>query len=162
MRSRWFSAVLAVGAAALLLALLISFSDASSSGNSGTLITYRQEGGIGGPRPSLVVSADRRAKVTLGSCGTRFTLRRGAWRELRAAIKGTDIHGIAGNYPPPPGSADMITYVIRTPGGTVRIAPNPEPRNEEVMGELGPLLKVLDATVAVGQRHMPASCRSVR
>jgi hypothetical protein len=131
----------------------------TSGTHGGPLITYRQEGGIGGPRPSLVVSRGRRVLVTMGSCKVRSKLGPAAWTMLRAAIGGARLGALAGDYPPPPGSADMITYVIRTRAGTVRIAPSPDPRNEEVMGDLAPLLKVLDGMVSRAQRRMPASCR---
>jgi len=124
------------------------------------LVSYRQEGGIGGPRPSLVVSKDRWARVTLGGCRAKFALRPAAWSRLRAALRGAHLHAIAGDYPPPKGSADVITYVIKAGRSTVRIAPAPEPENEEVMRDLRPLLKVLNKTVSAGKRRMPSSCKS--
>jgi hypothetical protein len=126
------------------------------------LVSYRQEGGIGGPRPALVVSRDRQARVTLGRCTAKFELRLRAWRKLRAALRGAHLHAIAGNYPAPKGSADVITYVIRAGGDTVRIAPVTERENEEVMRDLEPLLKVLNKTVSTGERRMPPSCKSSR
>lgn len=126
-----------------------------------TLVSYRQEGGIAGDGPSLVVSKGRRARVSLGRCTAKFELKPGAWRGLRAALGDARIHTIAGDYPPPEGAADVITYVIKTRAGTVRIAPAAQPANEEVMRELRPLLKVLNKTVAAGERRMAPSCRSV-
>jgi hypothetical protein len=123
------------------------------------LVSYRQTGGIGGPRPSLVVSKDRRARVTLGGCSAEFALRPAAWRRLRAALRGAHLHAIAGNYPAPKGSADVITYVIKAGGEVVRIAP-PQPEHKEVMRALRPLLKVLNRTVSTGKRRMPSSCKS--
>lgn len=123
------------------------------------LVSYRQEGGLGGPRPSLVVSRGRRARVTLGGCTAKFALRRGPWNKLRAALGEADLPTIAGDYPPPKGSADEITYVIKAGKNTVRIAPAPEPENEEVMRDLRALLKALNKTVSAGERRMPSSCK---
>lgn len=125
------------------------------------LVSYRQEGGIGGPRPSLVVTKDHRARVTLGGCTAKFALRPATWSKLRAALRGAHLHAIAGNYPPSKGSADMITYVIKARGEVVRIAP-PQPEHEEVMRALRPLLKVLNRTVSAGERRMPLSCFALR
>ena len=121
------------------------------------LISYRQEGGIGGPRPSLVVFKDRRARVRLGGCAARFELPLGAWSRLRAALRGAHLHANAGDYPAPRGSADLITHVIKTRGGVVRIA-LPQPEHKDVIRDLRPLLKVLDKLVSTGERRMPASC----
>jgi alpha-tubulin suppressor-like RCC1 family protein len=139
-----------------------SFTKTRGPSRSRLLVSYYQEGGIGGPRPSLVVFKDRRAKVTLGRCMARFELRRTAWRKLEAALRGTHLHAIAGSYPPPSGSADEITYVIRSGPDTVRIAPAPQQENEEVMRNLKPLFRVLDRTVSAGERRMPPSCKSSR
>ena len=128
--------------------------------NSRILVSYRQEGGIGGPRPSLVVSKDRSARVTLGRCTAKFALQSAVWSRLRAALRGARLHAIAGDYPPPKGSADAITYVIKAGRSTVSIAPSPEPENEEAMRDLRPLLKVLNKTVSAGKRRMPASCKT--
>lgn len=125
------------------------------------LVSYRQEGGIGGPRPSLVVFKDRRAKVTLGGCTAKFALPPAAWSKLRAALRGARLHAIAGNYPAPKGSADMITYVIKASGEVVRIAP-PQPEHEEVMRDLRPLLNVLNKLMSAGKRQMPSHCKSSR
>ena len=126
------------------------------------VVSYRQEGGIGGPRPSLLVSRGLRATVTLGRCTAEFALQSGAWHRLRAALREADMHAIAGDYPPPKGAADEITYVIKASRNTVRIAPAPQPEYEEVMRHLRPLLKVLDKTVSIGERRMPPSCKSNR
>jgi hypothetical protein len=124
------------------------------------LVSYRQEGGIGAPRPSLIVTKDHRARVTFRGCTTKFALRPAAWSKLRAALSGAHLHAIAGNYPPPKGSADVITYVIKASGEVVRIAP-PQPEHEEVMRDLRPLLKVLNKMVSTGERRMPLSCSAV-
>ncbi len=166
MRSRWLSTALAGGVFALLLAvgppLSVAGQGSAASSRTGVFVSYRQEGGIGGPRPSLVVSKGRQARVTLGRCTAKLALRPPAWRKLRVAVRDADIQAIAGDYPPPAGSADEITYVIRTRAGRVRIARSPEPRNEEVMRQLEPLLKALTGLVSAGERRMPSSCRSSR
>jgi hypothetical protein len=79
---------------------------------------------------------------------------------LRAALSDAQIHTVAGVYPPPEGAADVITYVIKTHAGTVRIAPTSQPANEEVMRQLRPLLKVLNKTVSAGEQRMSPSCKS--
>jgi hypothetical protein len=124
------------------------------------LVSYRQEGGIGGPRPSLVVSKDHRARVSRGQCTTSFELSTRAWRRLQAVLSDAQIQTIAGVYPPPEGAADVITYVIRTDAGTVRIAPASQPANEEVMRQLRPLFKLLNKMVSVGERRISRSCES--
>jgi hypothetical protein len=113
------------------------------------LVSYRQEGGIGGPRPSLVVTKDHRARATLGGCTAKFVLGRRIWNRLRTVLRGAHLHAIAGNYPPPKGSADEITYVIKANGEVVRIAP-PQPEHKRVMRDLQPLLKVLNKLVSAG------------
>jgi hypothetical protein len=97
----------------------------------------------------------------LGGCTAKFALRLRAWRKLRAVLRSAHLHAIAGSYPPPKGSADVITYVIKASDEVVRIAP-PQPEHEEVMRDLRPLLEVLDRTVSVGERRMPRSCKHSR
>lgn len=126
------------------------------------LVSYCQEGGIGAPLPSLVVSKGRKATVTRAGCTAKFPLRRGSWKRLRAALKRADLPAIAGNYPPPAGAADMIIDVIAAGRNTVRIAPAAEPRYEEVMRSLEPLLGVLDRTVSAGERRIARSCKRNR
>lgn len=128
----------------------------------GPVVLYRQEGGIGNPRPSLVVLGNRWTRVSLGHCRAKFRLPRSAWRRLRVALRSVDIGAIAGDYPPPSGAADLITYVVKTSAGTVRVTPASRPDDEEVMRALRPLLNVLDRTVAIGERRMPSSCKSNR
>jgi hypothetical protein len=125
------------------------------------LVSYRQEGGIGGPRPSLVVFKNRGARVTLGQCTAKFKLRSKAWSSLRTALRGAHLRAIAGTYPPPKGSADVITHVIKANGAVVRIA-LPQPEHKEVMRDLRPLLKVLNQLMSAGGRRMPSSCKSSR
>jgi len=125
------------------------------------VVSYRQEGGIGNPRPSLVVLGYRWARVTLGRCKSKFRLPRPAWQRLRVALRKADIPAIAGNYPPQRG-ADLITYVIKTRAGTVRVTPASQSDNEDVMRALRPLLNVLDRTVSAGERRIPPTCKSNR
>jgi hypothetical protein len=165
----WRSARLAIVLACAIASLLICAGPASArtlegeiSEASGGMVSYRQEGGIGGPRPSLIVSRDRRARVTLGGCTTKFALRPRAWDSLRAALRGAHLHAIAGDYPPPKGAADEITYVIEAGQDTVRIAPAPQPENEEAMRDLRPLLKALNKAVSAGKRRMRPSCKGNR
>ncbi len=122
------------------------------------LVSYRQVGGIGGLRPSLVVFKDRSVRVTLGGCTARFVLGSPGWSKLRTALKGAHIHANAGDYPAPKGSADVLAYVIKASGEVVRIAP-PQPEHEEVMRDLRALLKVLNKLASAGERQMPTSCK---
>jgi hypothetical protein len=135
---------------------------AESSSHPGLLLSYREEGGIGGPRPSLTVSKQARAKLRLGTCGTGFKLQPPLWRRLRAALESANLPSIAGDYPPPEGSADVITYVVRSDGHEVSIAPAPLPEYETVLAQLEPLLKILGRTVATGKRRLPPGCVSNR
>jgi hypothetical protein len=123
------------------------------------VVRYRHEGGIGGPRPSLVVSTDRRATVTFGRCRARLALRPRAWSRLGAALRAADLRAIAGDYSAR-GVPDALTYVVKAGRYTVRIAPGARPEYEAVMRDLKPLLEVLDKTVSAGKRRMPASCGS--
>jgi hypothetical protein len=127
---------------------------------SHTLVTYREEGGFGGAKGALIVSDRGQATATLGRCATRFHLDAVLWKSLKATLKQTNMHAIAGNYPPPPGSADEITYVItvrrdtvRTSAGTNGVIPPPK---------LKPLLTVLGKTLSAGERRMARSCGSNR
>ena len=124
----------------------------------GVLVTYRQQGGIGGPRPSLVAFKNRSTRVTFGGCAAKLVASPALWQKLRGALRGANLPAIAGDYPPPKGSADLITHVIKADGAVVRIA-LPQPGHEEVVQRLLPLLKVLNRLVSVGRRHMPASCQ---
>jgi hypothetical protein len=159
------SSIAIAALAALVPSLCVSACGASEttaqpSSQAGRLLSYREEGGIGGPRPSLVVSKQARATLRLGSCSTSFGLGTRLWRRLRATLKGASLGSIAGDYPPPKGSADMITYVVRAGGHEVSIAP--DPRYEQVLAQIEPLLAVLGQTVAKGKRKLPAGCASNR
>jgi hypothetical protein len=125
------------------------------------LISYRQEGGIGGPQPSLVVFKDRRVRVSLGDCAAKFELHQKAWSRLGAALRGAHLHANAGDYPAPQGSADLITHVIKVRGNVVRLA-LPQPGHKDVIRDLRPLLKALNKLVSAGQRRMPLPCKSSR
>jgi hypothetical protein len=125
------------------------------------LVSYNQEGGVGGPRPSLVVFKDRRARVTLGGCEAKLALRPPAWRRLRAVLRRAHLRALAGDYPAPVGSADLITHVIRSRTGTVRIA-LPQPERSEVARSLRPLLGALEGLASAGERRMPSSCAQRR
>jgi hypothetical protein len=127
----------------------------------GVLVSYRQHGGTGGPRPALVVFEDRAAKATFGGCAAKFTASRTLWRKLRGRLRRADLPAIAGDYPAPRGSADRITHVIKAGGSTVRIA-LPQMGHEGVVRHLRPLLKVLNRLVSVGKRRMPSSCHGGR
>jgi hypothetical protein len=135
---------------------------AESSSHPGLLLSYREEGGIGGPRPSLTVSKQARATLQLGGCDTSFGLGPRPWGRLRAALKDAALASLAGDYPPPNGSADMITYVVRSSGKEVSIAPAPLPETEEVLAQLEPLLQILRKTIASGERRLSSDCASNR
>jgi hypothetical protein len=156
-------------AALVALALSAAASACGASGRStvgsadpGPLLTYREEGGIGGPRPALAVSTGADAALRLGHCRATFKLGRPRWRHLRSALRRADLGSIAGSYPPAGGSADAITYVVRSGGQEVRVAPAPLPRNEAVLAQLEPLLEVIGRTVASGERRLPSDCASNR
>lgn len=136
--------------------------ESAGSSYPGRLISYREEGGIGGPRPSLTVSKQKRATLRLGSCGTRFKLQPPLWQRLRVALEKANLVSIAGDYSPPEGSADVITYVVRSDGYEVSIASAPLPQYEAVLAQLDPLLEILGRTVATGKRRLPAVCASNR
>jgi hypothetical protein len=124
--------------------------------SAGLLLTYREEGGIGGPRPALTVSKQGRATLRLGSCNVGYALGEPLTRRLRVALRRADLGSIAGDYPPPSGTADMITYVVRSAGHQVSIAP--DPRYEAVLEQIEPLLGVIGNVIAKGRSKMPPGC----
>lgn len=130
---------------------------AGSSTSGAHTLYYRQEGGLGRPRPSLTVAGSQ-VSLTLGACSTNFTLRSEARKRLQAALDDADIPALAGNYPPAKGSADAITYVLRSDGHEVRIAPAPLPENERVWARLRPLLSALARAAVEGERRLSPSC----
>jgi hypothetical protein len=133
---------------------------AGSSSKASPLLSYREEGGIGGPKPSLLVSKRARAMLQMGGCSIGFGLQRRLWGRLRAALKRADLPSIDGDYPPPSGTADVITYVVSSAGNEVRIALDPQ--YEKVLAQIEPLLTTLGQVVARGERRLPASCASNR
>ncbi len=133
-----------------------------SSSHPGPLLSYREEGGIGGPRPSLTVSKQAWATLRLGTCGTGFKLQSRLWLRLRGALERADLASTAGEYPPPEGSADVITYVVRSDGHEVSIAPAPLPEYEAVLAQLEPLLEIIDRILAIGKWGLPPACASNR
>jgi hypothetical protein len=154
------SIVATVSSVALLLALAGSAcGSAATTGtasSAGRLLTYREEGGIGGPRPSLAVSTQGRATLRLGSCRVGYALGDPLWGKLRGALQRADLGSIVGDYPPPSGAADMITYVVRSDDGEVKIAP--DPHYEAVLEQIEPLLGVLGKVVTKGRTRLPADC----
>ena len=148
-----------VALAALLPSLAGTACGAAASDTGprpGRLVTYREEGGIGGARPSLIVSMTRKATLSLGSCDATYTVGEPLWRNLRGALRRADLGSIAGVYPPPTGAADFITYVVGSRGHEVRISP--DPRYDAVLDQIEPLLGALEKVVARGQTKLPADC----
>lgn len=133
---------------------------AGSFSKIGPSLKYREEGGIGGPKPSLLVSKRARAMLQLGGCSIGFGLQRRLWSRLRAALRQADLPSISGDYPPPSGTADVMTYVVSSAGNEVRIAPDPQ--YEKVLAQIEPLLAALGQVVARGERRLPARCSSNR
>lgn len=128
----------------------------------GLLLSYREEGGIGGPRRALIVSAGPDARLRVGRCHTAFRLGRPRRRQLRSALRRAHLGSIVGTYPPAGGAADVITYVVRSGGHEVRVAPASLPGNEAVPAQLEPLLEVIGKAVARGERRLPPDCASNR
>jgi hypothetical protein len=125
---------------------------------SRTLVAYTAEGGLFFRYTSLIVSARGQSTVTFNRCVVRFRLDATFWKRLKRALKQTNLHAFAGDYPPPPGAADEITEVITVGHDTVRIADFAS-IPEKVRQELEPLVKILREIVTVGERRMPPSCR---
>ena len=150
--------IVALGAiASALTGVACGATTTGSTAPAERLLTYREEGGIGGARPALSVSVRGRATLRLGSCTAGYALGEPLWRKLRSTLRRADLGSIAGDYPPPNGTADMITYVIRSGGHEVRIAPDPS--YEAVLDQIEPLLGVLGKVVAQGEGKLPAGCR---
>jgi hypothetical protein len=133
---------------------------AGSFSKIGPSLKYRVEGGIGGLKPSLLVLGRARAMLRLGGCSLGFGLQRRLWSRLRAALRRADLRSISGDYPPPSGTADVVTYVVSSAGNEVRIAL--DPRYEKVQAQIEPLLAALGQVVARGERRLPARCSSNR
>jgi hypothetical protein len=128
---------------------------------SRTLVAYTAEGGLFFRHTSLIVSTHGQSTVTLNRCVARFRLDAALLKRLETALKQTDVHALAGDYPPPPGAADEITEAITVGHDTVRItdfASIPKKARQE----LEPLVIILREIVTVGERRMPPSCSSKR
>lgn len=133
----------------------------SPAPRSRTLVTYKEEqGGVVLRLTSLVVSADGRATVRFEGCESRFRLKAKLWKRLRATLRHTNLHALAGDHAPATPGAEESTWVITAGQDKVRITASVIP--QELRMKLEPLLKVLGEVRSVGQRHMPASCASKR
>jgi emfourin len=119
-----------------------------------TLVAYKQEGGLRFQYKALLVSAHGQAAATTGRCLAWFHLDAALWKSLKATLKQTNMHALAGDYPPPPGAADEFTYEITEGRDTVRTADGSIPK------ELEPLMKSLREILSAGERHMSQSCSS--
>ncbi len=120
---------------------------------SRVLVSFSEEGGLQYRFASLVVSTHRQATVTSKGRTVRFQLGRARWRKLNAILKQTDLSTVAGDYPPRPGAADEVTYVISVGGDTVR-ATDASELPERVSHEVEPLRQVSGEIVAVGRRRL--------
>jgi hypothetical protein len=124
------------------------------------LVTYKEEGGDPGFRYRFAtVSTNDTAAVTTGSCGGRYRPSRSLWKRLTAALKRTNMHTLAGNYPPRPDAAvGFFTYTITVGRDTVRITSAPTLADERVGRELEPLSRALAEVVTAKERRMPGAC----
>jgi len=120
--------------------------------HSRTLIGYSQSGGIRFQYKALLVSARGQVAATSGRCLARFHLDATSWKSLKATLKQTNMHALAGEYPPPSGSADEFEYVVTAGGNTVRAA------DGSIPDALEPLLKRLREVLSTGERQMSQSC----
>jgi len=126
-----------------------------------TLVAYQKEdGGIVFRHTSLVVSTHGQATVRFERCLQRFHLGASLWKKLKAALKQTNVHALAGNHAPATPRADESTWVITVGHDRVRIHGFAIP--QELRVKLEPLLKILGEVVSVGERHIPQSCSSKR
>lgn len=148
-----------LGACVLTVALTASLPACAggsvSSARSRALVTYREEGGIGGPRGSLIVSSHRRATVMVSGGRVpvtkrlaRFRLGARMWRRLRGTLRRARMHALAGSYFPATPIPDAITHVITAGRNTVRTSDGAIPRR------LKPLLSVLRKIMASGERRL--------
>jgi hypothetical protein len=144
----------AVVAVALVPALASSTCDATrpAPATSRVLVTYReQQGGIVYRLIALSVSADRRAILKSERCTVRFHVSAALWHRLKAALKQTDPHAIAGNYGPATPRADESTWVITV--GPERVRIHDFSISQAMRAKLEPLLKVLLEVLSVGERR---------
>jgi hypothetical protein len=115
------------------------------------LVSYREEGGVGGPKANLTVSTRRQATLERRR---RISFRLGSalWTRLKAALDATDMHSLAGDYPPPRGSADEIVYVITVGHDTVRTSAAAD--GSIPPAKLKRLLTALGEVVSTGERRL--------
>jgi hypothetical protein len=153
-RGRWMLGI-CVSVLALTASLPACAGGSASSDRSRTVVSYREEGGIGGPRGSLIVSSQRRATVAVKGGRVpvtrrlvRFRLGARLWRRLRGTLRRADLEALAGSHFPSTPIPDAITYVVSAGGNTVRTSDGAIPRR------LGPLLNVLRRIVAIGERRL--------
>ena len=159
---------LSIAAATALLLAPMTTSACSGANPSGpattpsrTLVAYKEErAGIVFRHTSLVVSTRGQATVRFEGCVQRFQLDASLWRRLKAALKQTDVHALAGSHVSAKPGAEESTWVIVVGHDTVRITASSIP--SELRMKLEPLLKVLGETGSVGKRDMPQSCSSKR
>lgn len=126
---------------------------ASAAGGGGALVGYAEEGGLGGPRASLAVSAHRHVTVTLAGGRTssaprtvRFRLDPTTWSALRSALKRADLNALA-KRPATRPYPDAITYVITAGHETIRASDGAIPR------KLQPLLGIMRRIVKLGEQR---------
>jgi hypothetical protein len=120
--------------------------------SSQLLVGYSESGGIRFEYKALLVSVDGKVAATSGKCLARFHLRDPPWKSLKATLRKTNMHYLAGEYPPPSGSADGFEYDIYARGYRVRTADGSIPSGLE------PLLKRLREVLSIGERQMSQSC----
>jgi hypothetical protein len=87
----------------------------------GPVITYSREGGIRFQASKLTVSQQGVATLEAEGCRARFPLAGTTWRRLQEVLEKTDMEALAGDYPPSPGSADVISEEIVIGPDVVRI-----------------------------------------
>lgn len=159
---------LSIAAASALLLAPITTSACSGANprvpattRSRTLVAYREEQvGIVSRHTSLIVSMRGQATVKFEGCVRRVQLDVSLWRRLKATLKQTDVHALAGNHVSAKPGAEESSWVIVVGHDTVRITASSIP--PELRMKLEPLLKVVGEAVLVGKRDMPQSCSSKR
>jgi hypothetical protein len=134
---------------------------ATAASQSSTLVAYKEEqGGIVFRSSSLKVSTHSNATVRFEGCVKAFHLDATSWKKLKAALKQTSVHALAGNHGPATPQADETTWVIVVGHDTVRTRAFSIP--PELRVKLEPLLKVLGEVLSVYERRLPRSCGSKR
>jgi hypothetical protein len=123
---------------------------ASTPGGAHVLITFRQEGGLRFQQRSLIVFAHHRATATISGRVVRFALSSPLWHKLTTALRQTNLHTLAGNYPPPPGAADEFIYIVTVGHDTIRAADGSVPRAAV------PLINALREVLALGEHRATA------